>query len=73
MTDDVMLPLCRLPLCLQGRWFYALLSSLEKPLVPEASYLLRGLARNCANLRASLVSTEHHTIRIINNLFQLLI
>ena len=42
----------------QGRWFYALLSCIEKPLIPEASHLLRGLARNCAALRASLVSPK---------------
>ena len=41
---------------LQGYWFYALLLCLEKPLLPDACSLIRGLARSCANLRASLVS-----------------
>ena len=41
---------------LQGRWFYALLVCLEKPLLPETTSLLRTLARLCATLRASLVS-----------------
>jgi len=40
----------------QGRWFYALLACLEKPLHPEACALIRNLARHCASLRASLVS-----------------
>ncbi|CAH1783791.1 unnamed protein product [Owenia fusiformis] len=38
----------------QGQWFYALLCCLEKPLIPEACSLIRELARNSANLRASL-------------------
>lgn len=42
-------------LLLQGQWFFALMACLEKPLVPEACSLLRELARNCANLRATLV------------------
>ncbi|XP_013792825.1 gem-associated protein 2-like [Limulus polyphemus] len=42
----------------QGRWFYALLSCLEKPLTPEACSSLRSLARACANLRASLETKE---------------
>ncbi|KAK2148589.1 hypothetical protein LSH36_491g05046 [Paralvinella palmiformis] len=40
----------------QGQWFYALLMCLEKPLDPEVCALLRNLARNCASLRATLVS-----------------
>lgn len=40
----------------QGRWFYALLACLEKPLIPEACSLLRNLARTCASLRATLTN-----------------
>jgi survival of motor neuron protein-interacting protein 1 len=43
---------------LQGYWFYALLVSLDKPLIPDACSLLRGLARACSRLRASLVSIK---------------
>lgn len=42
---------------LKGKWFYALLVCLEKPLLPETTSLLRTLARLCATLRASLVCT----------------
>lgn len=38
----------------QGRWFYALLACLEKPLEPEACALIRNLARQCSTLRATL-------------------
>ncbi|XP_052813822.1 gem-associated protein 2-like [Mya arenaria] len=38
----------------QGYWFYALLVCLDKPLTPDACSLLRGLARACSRLRASL-------------------
>lgn len=41
----------------QGYWFYALLVCLDKPLLPDACSLLRGLARACSRLRASLEST----------------
>ena len=44
---------------LQGRWFYALLVCLEKPLLPETTSLLRTLARLSATLRASLVCFSH--------------
>jgi hypothetical protein len=45
-------------LIFQGRWFYALLASTEKPLPPETCALLRRLSRNCWNLRATLVSVD---------------
>lgn len=35
----------------QGRWFYALLACLEKPLLPEAHSLIRQLARRCSEVR----------------------
>ncbi|XP_047915638.1 gem-associated protein 2 isoform X3 [Anser cygnoides] len=34
-----------------GRWFYALLACLEKPLLPEAHSLIRQLARRCSEVR----------------------
>ncbi|KAK2553919.1 Gem-associated protein 2 [Acropora cervicornis] len=50
----------------QGRWFYALLVCLEKPLLPETTSLLRTLARLCATLRASLDSPHHDLISPLN-------
>uniref|UniRef100_T1IKF6 Gem-associated protein 2 n=1 Tax=Strigamia maritima TaxID=126957 RepID=T1IKF6_STRMM len=38
----------------QGRWFFALLACLEKPLTPDACSSLRTLVRYCANLRAAI-------------------
>uniref|UniRef100_A0A669C175 Gem-associated protein 2 n=1 Tax=Oreochromis niloticus TaxID=8128 RepID=A0A669C175_ORENI len=38
-----------------GRWLYALLACLEKPLLPEAHSSIRQLARRCAQLRSTLV------------------
>uniref|UniRef100_A0A3Q2YXQ9 Gem-associated protein 2 n=1 Tax=Hippocampus comes TaxID=109280 RepID=A0A3Q2YXQ9_HIPCM len=38
-----------------GRWLYALLACLEKPLLPEAHSSIRQLARRCAQLRSNLV------------------
>nr|ACO09035.1 Survival of motor neuron protein-interacting protein 1 [Osmerus mordax] len=37
-----------------GRWLYALLACLEKPLLPESHSLIRQLARRCSEVRASL-------------------
>uniref|UniRef100_A0A3B3X2L1 Gem-associated protein 2 n=1 Tax=Poecilia mexicana TaxID=48701 RepID=A0A3B3X2L1_9TELE len=39
----------------QGRWLYALLACLEKPLLPEAHSSIRQLARRCAHLRSTMV------------------
>ncbi|KAL9960934.1 hypothetical protein ACROYT_G034442 [Oculina patagonica] len=50
----------------QGRWFYALLVCLEKPLLPETTSLLRTLARLCATLRASLESPYHPLVTPLN-------
>uniref|UniRef100_A0A3P9NP64 Gem-associated protein 2 n=1 Tax=Poecilia reticulata TaxID=8081 RepID=A0A3P9NP64_POERE len=38
-----------------GRWLYALLVCLEKPLLPEAHSSIRQLARRCAQLRSTMV------------------
>lgn len=56
----------------QGYWFYALLLCLDKPLLPDACSLIRGLARACANLRASLENSEDKRL-IPMNLFICLI
>ena len=56
VTDVVNVVLFLYP---QGRWFYALLVCLEKPLLPETTSLLRTLARLCATLRATLVCFCH--------------
>lgn len=45
---------------LQGRWLYALLACLEKPLLPEAHSSIRQLARRCAQLRSTLVGFSLH-------------
>ncbi|XP_045169672.2 gem-associated protein 2-like [Mercenaria mercenaria] len=50
----------------QGYWFYALLVSLEKPLLPDACSLLRGLARACSRLRASLESPDDPRLTPLN-------
>ncbi|CAH3117696.1 unnamed protein product [Porites lobata] len=55
----------------QGRWFYALLVCLEKPLLPETTSLLRTLARLCATLRASLESPYHDLVSPLNLLITL--
>lgn len=39
----------------QGRWLFALLACLEKPLLPGAHSSIRQLARRCAQLRSTLV------------------
>ncbi|XP_043930156.1 gem-associated protein 2 isoform X2 [Protopterus annectens] len=38
-----------------GRWFYALLACLEKPLLPEGHSLIRQLARCCSEVRSHMV------------------
>jgi len=50
----------------QGRWFYALLVCLEKPLEPDVCSLLRDLARACSNLRAALDSPLDVTLSSLN-------
>lgn len=49
-----------------GCWLFALLTCLEKPLLPEAHALLRQLARACAALRASLDSLEDERLSALN-------
>ncbi|XP_032357162.1 gem-associated protein 2 [Etheostoma spectabile] len=49
-----------------GRWLYALLACLEKPLLPEAHASIRQLARRCAQLRSTLESQEDEKLPALN-------
>uniref|UniRef100_A0A8C1FCV0 Gem-associated protein 2 n=2 Tax=Cyprinus carpio TaxID=7962 RepID=A0A8C1FCV0_CYPCA len=49
-----------------GRWFYALLACLEKPLLPEAHSLIRQLARRCSAVRANLESKDDDCLSALN-------
>ncbi|XP_034419309.1 gem-associated protein 2 [Cyclopterus lumpus] len=49
-----------------GRWLYALLACLEKPLLPEAHSCIRQLARRCAELRSALESQEDEKLPALN-------
>uniref|UniRef100_A0A3Q3FAZ0 Gem-associated protein 2 n=1 Tax=Kryptolebias marmoratus TaxID=37003 RepID=A0A3Q3FAZ0_KRYMA len=49
-----------------GRWLYALLACLEKPLLPEAHSSIRQLARRCAQLRSTLVNKNPNVMRLTN-------
>ncbi|XP_034530550.1 gem-associated protein 2 [Notolabrus celidotus] len=49
-----------------GRWLYALLACLEKPLLPEAHSSIRQLARRCAQLRSALESEEDEKLPPLN-------
>ncbi|XP_049453035.1 gem-associated protein 2 [Epinephelus fuscoguttatus] len=49
-----------------GRWLYALLACLEKPLLPEAHSCIRQLARRCAQLRSTLESPEDDKLPALN-------
>ncbi|XP_070698650.1 gem-associated protein 2 [Pempheris klunzingeri] len=49
-----------------GRWLYALLACLEKPLLPEAHSSIRQLARRCAQLRSTLESLEDDKLPALN-------
>ncbi|KAK7905271.1 hypothetical protein WMY93_017878 [Mugilogobius chulae] len=49
-----------------GRWLYALLACLEKPLIPEAHSSIRQLARRCAHLRSTLGSQDDEKLPALN-------
>lgn len=49
-----------------GRWLYALLACLEKPLLPEAHSCIRQLARRCAQLRSALESEDDEKLPPLN-------
>ncbi|XP_017938398.1 gem-associated protein 2 isoform X4 [Manacus vitellinus] len=50
----------------QGRWLYALLACLEKPLLPEAHSLIRQLARRCSEVRAMEENKNEEQISALN-------
>ncbi|XP_072284027.1 gem-associated protein 2 [Pyxicephalus adspersus] len=49
-----------------GRWLYALLACLEKPLMPEAHSLIRQLARRCSQVRAGVEHKEDERVSALN-------
>ncbi|XP_069883063.1 gem-associated protein 2 isoform X2 [Dipodomys merriami] len=49
-----------------GRWFYALLACLEKPLLPEAHSLIRQLARRCSEVRLLVDSKDDERVPALN-------
>lgn len=49
-----------------GRWLYALLACLEKPLLPEAHSLIRQLARRCSAVRAQLANKDDECLSALN-------
>ncbi|XP_058254227.1 gem-associated protein 2 [Hemibagrus wyckioides] len=49
-----------------GRWLYALLACLEKPLLPEAHSLIRQLARRCSAVRAQLENKDDERLSALN-------
>ncbi|KAM7156434.1 gem-associated protein 2 isoform 4-T5 [Molossus nigricans] len=50
----------------QGRWLYALLACLEKPLLPEAHSLIRQLARRCSEVRLLVNSKDDERVPALN-------
>ncbi|XP_065404815.1 gem-associated protein 2 isoform X3 [Macaca fascicularis] len=51
---------------LKGRWLYALLACLEKPLLPEAHSLIRQLARRCSEVRLLVDSKDDERVPALN-------
>ncbi|NXJ09549.1 GEMI2 protein, partial [Odontophorus gujanensis] len=49
-----------------GRWFYALLACLEKPLLPEAHSLIRQLARQCSEVRVLEDNKSEEQVSALN-------
>ncbi|XP_061751789.1 gem-associated protein 2 isoform X1 [Nerophis ophidion] len=49
-----------------GRWLFALLACLEKPLLPEAHSCIRQLARRCAQVRSALESQDDDNLPALN-------
>ncbi|XP_048342180.1 gem-associated protein 2 isoform X2 [Sphaerodactylus townsendi] len=50
----------------QGRWLYALLACLEKPLLPEAHSLIRQLARRCSEVRVLEENKNENRVSALN-------
>ncbi|XP_025028882.1 gem-associated protein 2 isoform X2 [Python bivittatus] len=49
-----------------GRWLYALLACLEKPLLPEAHSLIRQLARQCSEVRVLEENKNDEKVSALN-------
>ncbi|KYO37225.1 gem-associated protein 2 isoform X2 [Alligator mississippiensis] len=49
-----------------GRWLYALLACLEKPLLPEAHSLIRQLARRCSEVRVLEENKSEERVSALN-------
>ncbi|XP_065451603.1 gem-associated protein 2 isoform X3 [Chrysemys picta bellii] len=49
-----------------GRWLYALLACLEKPLLPEAHSLIRQLARRCSEVRVLEENKNEEKVSALN-------
>ncbi|XP_005989211.1 gem-associated protein 2 [Latimeria chalumnae] len=49
-----------------GRWLYALIACLEKPLLPEAHSLIRQLARRCSEVRVKVEDEEDVRLSALN-------
>nr|XP_020662894.1 gem-associated protein 2 isoform X1 [Pogona vitticeps] len=49
-----------------GRWLYALLACLEKPLLPEAHSLIRQLARRCSEVRVLEENKSEEKVSALN-------
>ncbi|KAM5242436.1 gem-associated protein 2 isoform 1-T1 [Hipposideros larvatus] len=49
-----------------GRWLYALLACLEKPLLPEAHSLIRQLARRCSEVRLLVDNKDDERVPALN-------
>uniref|UniRef100_A0A8D0HM25 Gem-associated protein 2 n=1 Tax=Sphenodon punctatus TaxID=8508 RepID=A0A8D0HM25_SPHPU len=49
-----------------GRWVYALLACLEKPLLPEAHSLIRQLARRCSEIRVLEKNKNDERVSALN-------
>nr|XP_056707640.1 LOW QUALITY PROTEIN: gem-associated protein 2 [Euleptes europaea] len=49
-----------------GRWLYALLACLEKPLLPEAHSLIRQLARRCSEVRVLEENKNEERVSALN-------
>ncbi|POI21657.1 hypothetical protein CIB84_014596, partial [Bambusicola thoracicus] len=67
-TPELEMPLIKNSLfkSTQGRWFYALLACLEKPLLPEAHSLIRQLARRCSEVRVLEENKNEEQVSALN-------
>lgn len=56
----------------QGKWLYALLLCLQKPLDPDTCALLRSLSRVCSSLRSSLFDTNDEALKPLNSIITII-